>query len=415
MVPGTISHVEASHEISGYTRFLDQLSAFCCAVPFDKRGYGLSDRVNPVPMLEDRLGDITAVADAVGASRFMLCGWSEGGSIAAMYAAAYPNRVDRLVIFDAFHKFTQSPDSPHGVTPETLSWMTGPVAQQWGTGVSTRLFRSGDVDKREVVEEIARLERNTMSPGALRSAWEWVSRVDVRDILPTITVPTLLLNREDSFWSRQMTEMASMIPGAVHVTVTGSDHAPWGEPGEAEIVNTIREFTTGQTSVGPTAARSLATVMFTDIVNSTAQEADLGDRRWGEILDAHDRHIARAVKRFRGEVIKSTGDGALAIFDAPGRAVDCGVVLTEDSTHLGLTIRIGLHTGEIERRGDDISGLAVNLASRIEGIANPGTVAVSRTVTDLVIGSPHRFTPIGSHNLKGVPGEWDVFEVDEPH
>ena len=209
--------------------------------------------------------------------------------------------------------------------------------------------------------------------------------------------------------------MASMIPGAVHVTVTGSDHAPWGEPGEAEIVNAIREFTTGETSVGLSAARSLATVMFTDIVDSTAQEADLGDRRWREILDAHERHIARAVKRFRGEVIKSTGDGALAIFDAPGRAVDCGVVLTEDATHLGLTIRIGLHTGEIERLGDDISGLAVNLASRIEGIAKPGAVAVSRTVTDLVIGSPHRFTPTGSHILKGVPGEWDVFEVEKPN
>lgn len=409
MVPGMISHIEALHDDPGYTDFLGLLGGFCCVVPFDKRGFGLSDRLARVPTLEDRMDDVDAVAAAVDASSFTLFGWSEGGPIAALYAATHPDRVDGLVIWDSFHTFRRRPDSPNGVTDDTLSWMRGPMVERWGTGVSLRMFRPQDLDKPEIVELWSRLERNTISPSALRSTWDWISEIDIRDVLPTIHVPTLLLNRAHSFWSAQMSEMADMIPHATHEVFPGTDHVPWGHGDDHELVGEIAQFMTGQQAPRHRAQRALATVLFTDIVDSTALAADVGDHRWRELLDAHDRLLDRQVRRFGGELIKTTGDGMLAIFDGPGRAIDCALALADGVTAFGLHIRAGLHTGEIERRESDVAGIAVNLSSRIESLANPGQVLVSRTVTDLVVGSHHSFDPAGSHTLKGVPGEWQLF------
>jgi class 3 adenylate cyclase/pimeloyl-ACP methyl ester carboxylesterase len=412
MVPGLVSHVEALHDLPGYTGFLTGLAQFCCAVPFDKRGYGLSDRVPAVPTLEDRMSDIEAVSRAVGASRITVSGWSEGGPIAALYAATYPERVDGLVIWDSFHRFRRSAGTNNGVTDETLAWMKGPMVERWGSGVSLQMFRPEALSDPAQVELWARIERNTMTPSALSASWEWVSDVDIGAVLPTITVPTLLINRRDSFWAEQMREIAAVIPSAQHVEFPGIDHFPSGHGDDDDVIETIGTFITGERPADTGTDRFLTTVLFTDLVSSTERAAGIGDRRWKELLDAHDKLVARQAKRFRGTIVKATGDGALLAFDGPSRAVDCALAITEGVHALGLEARAGLHTGEVERRADgDLAGIAVHIAARVQAAAAPSQVLVSSTVRDLVVGSPHRLAPAGSHTLKGVPGDWQLFAV----
>ncbi len=411
IVPGMASHVEALHDLPGYTGFLTGLAQFCCAVTFDKRGYGLSDRLSAVPTLEDRMGDIDAVSQAVAASRLTVMGWSEGGAIAALYAATYPDRVDGLVLWDTFYRFRKTPGSATGMTDEQLAWLKGPVVEQWGSGASLKMLRPDHLCGPDQIKMWARIERHSMTPSSLRGSWDWVSDVDISSILPTITVPTLLLNRRESNWAPQMREMATAIPHCRHIEFDGNDHFPMGHGDDDDrVIDSIAAFMTGERFADDRSDRFLATVLFTDIVDSTTRAATMGDRRWRDLLDAHDHLVARQAHRFRGTIVKSTGDGVFVTFDGPSRAVDCALAIAHGVQGLGLETRAGLHTGEVERRSDgDLTGLAVHIAARVEAVAQPNQVLVTRTVTDLVVGSPHHFRPAGSRTLKGVPGEWQLY------
>jgi class 3 adenylate cyclase len=330
--------------------------------------------------------------------------------IAALYAATYPDRVDGLIIWDGFHRFRRTPGSTTGVTDETLAWMKGPMVERWGSGVSLRMLRPDELCGPDQVELWARIECHSMTPSSLRASWDWVSEIDIGAVLPTITVPTLLLNRRDSFWSAQMREMAATISGCRHIEFEGSDHLPMGHGDDEQIISSIAAFMTGERPADLRPDRFLATVLFIDIVDSTTHAATIGDRRWRVLLDAHDRLVARQAHRFRGTIVKATGDGVFATFDGPSRALDCALAITNGVHGLGLKTRAGLHTGEVERRTDgDLTGLAVHIAARVQAAAEPNQVLVTRTVTDLVVGSSHCFRPAGSRTLKGLPGTWELY------
>jgi class 3 adenylate cyclase len=399
LVAGIASHVEFLHEFPEYTSFLRRLATFARVVTFDKRGQGLSDAIMGAPSLEQRVDDVRAIMDAVGSQRAVLLGLSEGSPMSAFFAAANPERVSKLILFGGFARSF--------LTEESVLERV----KLWGTGaVMSRAVASRSTDP-DVTKLLGKFERLSASPGAAKAFMLLNRQIDVTPILPSVRVPTLVLHRRtDAMVAVEAgRELAALIPGAQYIEYPEGDHVPF--TGDAEtVLGDIQEFVTGEReSSASDMERILATVLFTDIVDSTRSAAQMGDQQWRRLLDSHDRIAKQAVEKHRGNLIKSTGDGVLATFDGPGRAVRCALAVETANKQIGLPLRAGLHTGEIELRGRDVGGIAVHAAARVMAHCAPGEVLVSRVVTDLVAGAGLKFAERGSHELKGLPGRWDLF------
>jgi class 3 adenylate cyclase len=409
-VPGLVSHVEFFHELPGYSRFIDRLASFSRVITFDKRGTGLSDRVVGAPSYEQRMDDIQGVMRAAGSDRAALFGISEGGTLGALFAASFPEQTKALITFGSSARFMAAPDYPCGIDPAVWEWLESGI-EAWGTGASIALFSASSANDPQARDLWARTERLSVSPGGLQSLREVLEEIDVRCALPSVRVPTLVLHAEGDFLDAGMSKyLADHIPGARLVELKGVDHYPWF--GDVDgLVAEVEEFITG-VRPEPEVDRVLATVLFTDIVESTKLVASMGDRRWRELLERHHTLVRRELLRFRGREIDTAGDGFLATFDGPARAIHCATAIREAVRSLGIEIRAGLHTGECELIGEGIGGIAVHTGARILATAGPGEVHVSSTVKDLVAGSGIRFSDRGVHQLKGVPGGWRIFVVD---
>ena len=403
LVPGLISHVELLHELPGYTAALRRLSRFARVVTFDKRGQGLSDRISGAPSLEQRMDDVRAVMDSIGSARAILIGFSEGAAMSVLFAATYPERVPRLVLVGAWVRASV----PDDVWRERLER----AVKAWGTGQVLKPVFKSQATNADAVAQLAKLERFSSSPGALRTYLALNRPIDVSSILPLLRIPTLVLHcRTDAQVDVAIgREIAKQIPGARYIEYPDGDHAFWTGDVESLLLD-IEEFVTGRRdSASPDLERVLATVLFTDIVDSTQRAAQMGDEKWRKLLDQHDRVAGQTVENHRGKLVKSTGDGILATFDGPGRAVRCALSFGAAARQLGLPLRAGLHTGEIEVRGRDIGGITVHAAARVMAQSGSNEVLVSRVVTDLVAGAGLKFSERGSFELKGLPGRWDLF------
>ena len=405
LVPGFVSHIEFLHELPGYTAFLRRLATFARVITFDKRGQGLSDRMAGAPSLETRMDDVRAVMDAVGSTRAALIGFSEGCAMSTLFAATWPDRVSRLVLVCGFKR------SADRLPPEALEARIAGMVKAWGTAEEMKSVITSQPASPQDVEQWGKFERLSASPGTVRAYMNLNYAIDVNAILPTLRVPTLVLhNHGDRRVAVELGRaLAAAIPGAKYIEYPGGDHAFWSRNPEV-MLGDIEEFITGhRDSAAGGIERVLATVLFTDIVDSTRRAAALGDQKWRQLLDAHDRLAKQTVERHRGILVKSTGDGVLATFDGPGRAVRCALAFGAAAGQMDMPLRAGLHTGEIELRGMDIGGISVHAAARVMAQSQPGEVLVSRVVTDLVSGAGLRFAERGSHELKGLPGRWDLF------
>ena len=413
-VPGWVTNVEVMQEDPGMARFLRRLASFSRLIWFDKRGIGLSDPVplGELPDLETRVEDLRAVMDAAGAARADLFGHSEGGSTAVAFTAAYPGRVERLILFASYAKRLWSEDYPWAPTVEDREAESATFEQAWDDPSRiAKYYAPSRADDAAFIEWVGRWLRLSASPKAAASLNRASSHIDVTDLLPRIRVPTLLLYRRDDPDVRieEGRFIASKIPGAKLVELEGADHFFWA--GDTEpILQEIEEFVTGHRTAA-TPERRLATALFTDIVGSTDTAANLGDQRWRDLLDRHNDLVRAELAKWRGEEVSFTGDGFLATFDSPARAIRCARAIVEHVAALGIQVRSGIHTGEMEIADHDVGGLAVHIGARIAALAGSGEVLVSRTVKDLVAGGGFAFESRGRHILKGVPDEWEVFSV----
>jgi class 3 adenylate cyclase/esterase/lipase len=398
VVPGFISNVEENWDAPSSARWLKRLARFARVITFDKRGTGLSDRVADLPSLEERMDDARAVMDAAGSERAVLLGISEGGSLACLFAATYPDRCISLVLYGAFAQFAS-----WYPTEAKLAQFRDYVANRWGTGESAGKYAPSMAGDMTFKKAWARHERVGATPTAALALMRMNSEIDISGVLSALRVPTLVLHRtEDTAVNVEGGRfLARWIPSAKLLEFSGSDHLPYVGENSSDIADAIEEFVTGLRPALDV-DRVLATVMFTDIVGSTRRAAELGDRAWRSLLEQHHDLVRREILRARGQEIKTLGDGFLATFDGPARAVRCALAVAETIQSLGLEVRTGLHTGEIEVSGDDIGGIAVHTAARIASAANAGQVLVSSTVRDLVAGSGLRFQDQGARHLKGL-------------
>src|SRR3989440_3287733 len=412
LVLGFATHLELQWEMPPIARFLERISSFSRLILFDKRGTGLSDPVTEVPTLEQRIDDVRAVMDAAGSKRAALFGVSEGGPMSALFAATDPDRVSALVLHGAMGRTTEAPDYPWASPTEALRESADEfIVPYWGRqpeGI-IELFAPSLASDPNALELTARMERSAASPAMVRQIFEMFLGIDVRTVLPTIHVPALVIHRRgDRVVNRRAgEELARQIPGARFVELPGIDHLPWAGDAQA-VLGEIEEFLTGERSV-PEPDRVLATVMFTDIVGSTERATELGDARWRELLAAHQAAGRRELTPFRGRQVKTLGDGSLATFDGPARAIRCGHAIAEAARGSGLEVRIGPHSGEGGLMGEDVGGIAVHIAARVGAIAAAGEVLLSSTVKDLVAGSGIPFEERGTKRLKGLSDEWRLF------
>jgi pimeloyl-ACP methyl ester carboxylesterase len=407
LVPGYITHIELVWEHEPFSQALEALGGFARVINFDRRGSGLSDPVAEAPTLEQRMDDVRAVMDAAGSERAALLGVSEGVPMSILFAATYPERVQALVCCGGMARSTQAEGYPYGESPEALIESgTEFILPYWGQGGSLEIAAPSQWNNDEARAFYARMERATASPGMLLQLAQMFLEIDVREVVPSVHVPTLLLHRRNDMLVnvRHSRWLAEHMPNARLVELPGQDHSFWYEHPELALAE-IQEFLTG-TRYAPEPERMLATVLFTDIVDSTRTAAELGDARWRSVLEDHQRIVRAALARFDGREVKSTGDGFLATFDGPARAVRCAREILEASE---LPVRAGLHTGECEVMGEDIGGIAVHIAARVIALAGPSEVLVSRTVKDLVVGSGLEFGDRGAHELKGVPDTWELY------
>jgi class 3 adenylate cyclase len=412
LVPGFVSHLEVIWEEPGAATFLEHLAQFSRLILFDKRGMGLSDRPGPPATLEQGMDDLLAVMDSAGCERAALFGVSEGGPMAMLCAASHPDRVSALIPYGTYARILEADDYDYGVPEEVVDSLFEVIAEDWGGPVAINIWSPTKADDPQYRDWWARLLRVGTSPRGATDLLALYKEVDVRPVLDAITVPTLVLHR-----SRDLVVqvgagsfLAEAIPGARFVELDGDDHVPWTDNWQ-RVVEEIEEFLTGRRHVHEV-ERVLATVMFTDIVGSTQSAARLGDRRWGDVMARHDELVRRQIDRYRGRPVKTLGDGFLATFDGPARAIRCAHEITEAVRELGIEIRAGLHTGECELVGDDVAGVAINIGARVSALAGPGEVLVSGTVKDLVYGSGIEFADRGAHELKGVPGDWRLYAVE---
>ena len=412
-VPGWVSNVELNWQEPSYARFLTRITSFARLILFDKRGTGLSDRVrdDALPSLEQRMDDVRAVLDAVGSERTALFGVSEGGSMCGLFAATYPDRTSALIMYGSYARRKRASDYPWGQSPEELEASLLEIEEGWGGPV-------GRADRAPSAAHDERFMRfwssylvQSASPQAALTLARMNAEIDARPILPAIRVPTLILHRTGDRIVRteEAQYLSEHIPGAKLVLLDGDDHLPWVGDQDA-VLDEIEEALTGVRR-GPQLDRVLATVLFTDIVDSTKKAAELGDAGWKDLLRAHDELVRSELSRFRGVEVKTTGDGFLATFDGPARAVGCAQAIAADVRNLGIEIRAGCHTGEVELLAGDLGGIAVHIGARVAALAGAGEVLVSSTVKDLVVGSGLEFADRGLHVLKGVPGEWHLYAV----
>jgi pimeloyl-ACP methyl ester carboxylesterase len=413
-VQGWAQSFDPGWDMEPIARFYRRLASFSRLILFDKRGTGLSDRVplDDLPTLETRMDDMRAVMDAVGMERAAVLGHSEGGAMCALFAATYPARTKALVMVGSPARTRWAPDYPLGVTDEELEELERALLEGWNADLIRsflQMYGPSIADDEEQVQAYVRFAARGSSPTAAGALWRMAAMVDVRHVLPVIRVPTLVLHRADEILADTSRYVGERIPGARVVEVPGSDHMPWlGDQGR--VLDEIEEFLTG-VRPHPALDRVLATVLFTDIVGSTELAADLGDRRWRDLLEQHNTLVRRELDRFRGRELNTAGDGFLATFDGPARAIACACSIRDAARRLGLQIRFGLHTGELELHGSEIRGIAVHTGARVVGKAGPGEVLASSTVRDLVAGSGLEFEDRGAHELKGVPGEWRLYAV----
>lgn len=413
-VPGWVSNLEVMWEDPTLARFLRRLASFSRLIMFDKRGTGLSDPVplDELPMLEVRMDDVRAVMDAVGSERAALFGHSEGGNLCILFAATYPERTEAMILTGSYAKRIYSDDYPWAPTWEKRSREIEETARSWPDSMPVELFAPSRVADQAFREWLRRYSRLSASPRAAAALMTMNSQIDVTPLLRAIRVPTLLLYRVDDLDVRveEGRYIASQIPGARLVELPGADHFFWAGDTEALLAE-IEEFLTGHRPA-LTADRVLATVLFTDIVSSTETAAALGDRVWADRLERHNAIVRSEVTRWRGREVNTTGDGFVVAFDGPARAINCGWAIADAVRSLGIQVRCGLHTGEVEMIGSDVAGVAVHIAARIAGEAAPGEVVVSRTVKDLVAGGSIRFRSRGMHELKGIEEKWELFGVE---
>jgi class 3 adenylate cyclase len=409
VAPGFISHLELGWEEPGVAHFWSRLVSFRRVIGFDKRGTGLSDPAPHAPTLEESVDDLGAVMDATGSERADILGISEGGTMAALFAATHPSRVNALVLYGTYARVLEAPDYPWGVTGEELSKLLAIHDQGWGEGIGLGAWAPSRRRDPQLRQWWARLQRLAASPGMVHNIFALYPKLDIRDVLPSIQAPTLVLHRRgDRMVNVELGRyLADHIPGAKFVELDGNDHLFFTGDANA-ILDEIEEFLTGARPV-PAVERVLATVLFTDVVGSTERAADLGDERWRQLLRTHYAQVRRQLERFQGHEVKTIGDGFLATFDGPARAIRCAAAIRDAVRGVGLEVRAGLHTGEVEMSDGDIAGIAVHLAARVAAAAQPGEVLVSRTVVDLVAGSGIEFDDRGEHELKGVPGTWRLF------
>ena len=410
LVPGTLSHAEISWERPAAKHLLERLTAFARVIVFDKRGQGLSDRnITAEQTLEERIIDIQAVMDAVGSDRATVYGWSEGGPTSLVFSATYPERTSALVVYGTFASLKEPPWAMSRERWESYvsSWET-----HWGEGILLELNAPSVWGNEAYRQDTGRWERATASPGSIGALMRISYYLDVRHVLPVIQAPTLVLHRVgDSLVPSDCGRyLAENIPGARFVEMPGTDHSIVDSETQDFIADQIEEFITGERQVHES-DRVLATVMFTDIVGSTQRASELGDSRWRELRgDWHDL-MRKELTAFRGREVDTAGDGLLATFDGPARAIRCACSVRERVHALGLQVRTGLHTGECELAGNSVVGIAVHIGARVSAAAAANEVLVSSTVKDLVAGSGLRFADRGTHVLKGVPGEWRLFSV----
>ncbi len=411
MVPGFGSHLERAWELPRLAHYYHRLSSFARLILLDKRGTGLSDRVAPdaLPGIEQRKDDLKAVMDEVGIERASLIGHSDGGPLAMLFAATYPGRVENLVLIGTYSKRVSAPDHVQALSPEFYEGFATEVAEHWGDPIAVDLLAPGSDP--DFHRWWAASLRGSMSPAAARAMVAMNAAIDVREALPAIHVPTLVIHRTGD--AATPVEggrfIAEQIEGAKLLELPGADHFPWMGDSEPLLV-AIEEFVTGERP-GSVPNQVLASVLFTDIVSSTEKAALLGDREWTSLLKTHDGIVAAEVSRHGGREVKHTGDGSLSVFEGPARAARCWMSIAGRVGEIGVAIRGGLHTSEVELVDGDVRGLGVHIAARLMGLAAPGELIVSSVVRDLSVGSGVAFIERGRHELRGVPGEWLVYAV----
>jgi class 3 adenylate cyclase len=407
-----MSHVEVSWDYPPAARFYEQVAGFGRLVLFDRRGTGLSDPIVGHLSMDDRINDLQAVMDAVGLERAVLLGSSEGGAASAYFAAVHPDRVTALILFSPFLVAKSDDECPWAWTKRRFDLYFDGLEEAWATGTGIEYVNPSLSQDPAALAWYARYFRLAASPALVRTLMSYNRKIDIRPILPTIRVPTLLVHRTDETWLtvEQSRYGASKIPGARLVEIPGTDHYIWEQNSDL-VVEEIEEFLTGVRSTRES-LRSVKTLLFTDIVKSTDRAVELGDQQWRRLLDSQDAAVQRQVQRFDGGIVKNTGDGAFITFDSPARAIRCALAIKDAMRGYGLDIRAGVHTGEVEHRDADLGGIAVHIAARVAATAEPGDVLVSRTVADLVAGSDIQLTDRGEHTLKGIPEPWRLFAAN---
>jgi class 3 adenylate cyclase len=403
--------VEWMWEWPPYASFLRRLASFRRLIVFDKRGMGLSDRGGTLPTIERQMDDIGAVMDAVGSERADLLGGEDGATMALVFAATYPDRVRSVITYSTRARFLPDVDYPWGTPPEVVDSLVQVMGQTWGReGLEWILAPSAATDEQHN-RWFRQAQRLGASPGAVMELFALWTQIDSRAVLPVVHVPVLVLHRIDNAVTEvgHARYLADALPDARLVELPGADEGIWVGDVQA-LADEIQGFLTGMRT-RPPGDRAFATVLFTDIVGSTERAASLGDAPWRNLLDEHDRLAARLLRDFRGRLVKSTGDGVLAVFDGPGRAVRCACGLRDEVHRLGIQLRAGLHSGEVELRGQDVGGLAVHIASRVEALAEPDEVLVSRATANLLAGEGLSLAERGDRELKGVPGRWELLAV----
>lgn len=410
-IPGFGSHLERAWELPRLAHYYHRLSSFSRLTLLDKRGTGLSDRVSPdaLPGIEQRMEDLEAVMDAVGIDRASLVAHSDGGPLAILFAATHPERVENLVLINTYAKRVSSPDHSAALSPEFYGAFTAMVAEQWGQPIAVDLMAPGSDE--EFHRWWAASLRGSMSPAAARAMVAMNTDIDVREALSAVHVPTLVIHRTDDAATPVDGGrfLAATIGGAQLLELPGADHFPWMGDVDA-LLGPLEEFITGERP-GSAASRILASVLFTDIVSSTERAAELGDREWTSLLRTHDGIVSSEVARHGGRQVKHTGDGTLTVFDGPARASRCWLAIADRVGRIGLDIRGGLHTSEVEVVGEDVRGLGVHIAARLLDLAAPGELLTSSVVKDLSVGSGLEFTERGMRELKGVPNQWMTYRV----
>jgi class 3 adenylate cyclase len=414
LLPGWVTHLELQWDVAPIARFLERLAGFSRLIQFDKRGTGLSDRVSPseLPTREQRMDEVRAVMDAVGSERAVLFGTIGGGAMSGLFAATYPERALGLILYGTFGRLEPDTGLLARLAP-TQEAALERVEREWGTeGVCVSFWAPSIVNDEATKSAYLRLTRSAASPGSARVVMQMGYALDWEELLPTIHVPTLVLHRVDDLVVpvHQARRLAELIPGAKLVELEGSDHLMWA--GDQESM--LREIEAFVASIGPRPRddRMLMTILFTDIVESTETAARLGDLAWRGLLDNHHRVVREQLERYRGHEVETAGDSFLATFDGPARAIECARAVMESAASIGLTLRAGLHTGEVEVTTDGLRGIAVHVAARTMALAEPGEILVTSTSKELVSGSGIALRDRGSFEMKGVPGEQQLFAVD---